>query len=183
MRHIHLDICSGKILTLIGKNGSGKSTIAKIVLHILQPTEGKVERKVAMKVGYVPQKIKLDPAFPLTIARLMELTQPISPQIIHKALQEVNMQHMGNVNVSNLSGGEIQRVLIARASVHKPDLLVLDEPLQGIDFSDKKILYNIIKKYPERFNCGIMLISHDLDIALSISDHVLYLPPPQIFHA
>lgn len=175
MRHIDLDIFRGEIVTLIGPNGSGKSTTAKMALEILRPTEGNVTRKAALKVGYVPQKLNFDRTLPLSITRLMELTGPVGRETVDEALEEVGMQHMRDAQVSTLSDGELQRVLLARAGARKPDLMVLDEPLQGIDFAGESALYRLIGQYRDRLNCAIMLISHDLHIVMAASDRVLCL--------
>lgn len=175
VRNIDLDIQRGEIITLIGPNGSGKSTTAKMTLGILPPTEGKVKQLPHLKIGYVPQKLNIDGTLPLSVARMMELTGPIGRDAIDQALAEVGMLHMRNAEISTLSGGELQRVLLARAGARKPDLLVLDEPLQGIDFSGEDALYWLISTYRDRLNCGIMLISHDLHIVMAASDRVLCL--------
>lgn len=175
VRHIDLDIVRGEIITLIGPNGSGKSTTAKMVLDIVQPSEGKMTRQAGLTIGYVPQKLDIDHALPLSIARLMELTGPVDRRSVDKALDEVDMLPMRHAEVSTLSGGELQRVLLARASARKPDLLVLDEPLQGVDFSGEKALYELIGSYRKQLNCGILLISHDLHIVMAESDRVLCL--------
>lgn len=175
VRHIDLDISDGEIITLIGPNGSGKSTTAKMALNILAPTEGQVTWRRRLKVSYVPQKLHFDRAMPLNVARLMELTSPLDRTAIDTALQAVGMQHMRDAEVTTLSGGELQRVLFARASARNPDLLVLDEPLQGIDCSGKRALFQLINECRHRFNCGIMLVSHDLHIVMDASDRVLCL--------
>jgi len=175
VRNIDLDILRGEIVTLIGPNGSGKSTTAKMALGILPLTEGKMKRQSGLEIGYVPQKLNLDRALPLSVARMMELTGLVGSDAVDRALQEVGMQHMRNAEVISLSGGELQRVLLARASARNPDLLVLDEPLQGIDFSGESALYQLIRNYRDRLNCGILLISHDLHIVMAASDRVLCL--------
>lgn len=175
VRHINMDIFPGELITLIGPNGSGKSTTAKMALNILEPTEGTVKRRSGLKVGYIPQKLNFSRAMPLNIARLMELTGSLDRDVIDTALKKVGMWHMRNAEVSTLSGGELQRVLFARASARKPDLLVLDEPLHGIDFAGKNTLCQLINDYRNRFNCGIILISHDLHIVMATSDRVLCL--------
>ncbi|RCL00081.1 MAG: zinc transport system ATP-binding protein [Candidatus Tokpelaia sp. JSC189] len=175
VRNINLDIMRGEIITLIGSNGSGKTSTAKMVLGILSPTEGKIKQDPNIKIGYVPQKLNIDHALPLSVARMMELTEPIGHDAAGQALAEVGMLHMRNAEISTLSGGELQRILLARARARKPDLLVLDEPMQGIDFSAKDAFYCLISAYRDRLNCGILLISHDLHIVMPISDRVLCL--------
>jgi len=175
VRGIDLEIRRGEIITLIGPNGSGKSTTARMALRILRLSEGKLWHAPSLKIGYVPQKITLDKALPLTVARLMQLTMKLPRFTIEAALHEVGVAHLMDAQVATLSGGELQRVLLARASVAKPDFLVLDEPLQGVDFAGEAALYQLISQYRDRMNCGILLISHDLHVVMAASDQVLCL--------
>ena len=145
VRGVSLDIKKGKIVTLIGPNGSGKSTTAKIALGIYKNIEGKVE-KFTDKVGYVPQKISIDWTLPIRVSDFMLLTEVLEKDEINKALELTGVDHLKNNDLRNLSGGEFQRVLIARAIAKKPDFLVLDEPVQGVDFKGELALYQLIKK-------------------------------------
>ena len=164
----------GKIVTLIGPNGSGKSTTAKIALGIYKNIEGSVE-KYTNKVGYVPQKISIDWTLPLRVSDFMVLTENISDDEINEALSLTGVMHLKNKNLGNLSGGEFQRVLLARAISKKPELLVLDEPVQGVDYTGEIALYELIKKISDTLNCGILLISHDLHTVMTATDHVVCL--------
>ena len=140
---VSLTVEKGKIVTLIGPNGSGKSTTAKIALGIYKNIEGNVE-KYTNKVGYVPQKISIDWTLPLRVCDFMLLTESISEKDIDEALSLTGVIHLKNKNLGNLSGGEFQRVLIARAISKKPELLVLDEPVQGVDYTGEIALYELI---------------------------------------
>ncbi len=171
---VSLTVEKGKIVTLIGPNGSGKSTTAKIALGIYKNIEGSVE-KYTNKVGYVPQKISIDWTLPLRVYDFMLLTENIKEEAIDEALTLTGVIHLKNKNLGNLSGGEFQRVLIARAISKKPELLVLDEPVQGVDFTGEIALYELIKKISDTLNCGILLISHDLHTVMSATDHVVCL--------
>ncbi len=171
---VSLEVQKGKIVTLIGPNGSGKSTTAKIALGIYKKIEGEVE-KYTDKVGYVPQKITIDWTLPIRVNDFMLLTDNISEDQINDALSLTGVIHLKNKSLGNLSGGEFQRVLLARAISKKPDLLVLDEPVQGVDFTGEIALYQLIKKIAEELNCGILLISHDLHTVMSATDHVVCL--------
>lgn len=175
VRHISLAISRGEIITLIGPNGSGKSTTAKLAAGILPPSEGAVARLPQLKIGYVPQKLHFDKSLPLTVRRLMCLTGPLPEAELQSALRQTGMAHKEYAEVSTLSGGELQRVLLARAAARKPDLLILDEPLQGVDFSWEATLYQWISDNRSRLNCGILLISHDLHIVMAASDRVFCL--------
>ena len=171
---VSLTVERGKIVTLIGPNGSGKSTTAKIALGIYKNIEGSVE-KYTNKVGYVPQKISIDWTLPLRVKDFMVLTDNIKDELIDEALSLTGVIHLKEKNLGNLSGGEFQRVLLARAISKKPELLVLDEPVQGVDFTGEIALYELIKKISEKLNCGILLISHDLHTVMSATDHVVCL--------
>ena len=171
---VSLTVDKGKIVTLIGPNGSGKSTTAKIALGIYKNIEGSVE-KYTNKVGYVPQKISIDWTLPLRVYDFMLLTENIKEEAIDEALTLTGVIHLKNKNLGNLSGGEFQRVLIARAISKKPELLVLDEPVQGVDYTCEIALYELIKRISDTLNCGILLISHDLHTVMTATDHVVCL--------
>ena len=171
---VSLTVNKGKIVTLIGPNGSGKSTTAKIALGIYKNIEGSVE-KYTNKVGYVPQKISIDWTLPLRVHDFMLLTENIKDEAIDEALNLTGVIHLKNKNLGNLSGGEFQRVLIARAISKKPELLVLDEPVQGVDYTGEIALYELIKRISDTLNCGILLISHDLHTVMTATDHVVCL--------
>jgi zinc transport system ATP-binding protein len=171
---VSLEVKKGKIITLIGPNGSGKSTTAKIALGIYKDIEGSVE-KHTNKVGYVPQKITIDWTLPLRVKDFMILTEVLKEEEIDDALSLTGVMHLKNKNLGNLSGGEFQRVLLARAISKKPELLVLDEPVQGVDYTGEIALYELIKKISDTLNCGILLISHDLHTVMTATDHVVCL--------
>ena len=174
VKGVSLEVEKGKIVTLIGPNGSGKSTTAKIALGIYKNIEGNVE-KFTNNVGYVPQKISIDWTLPLRVKDFMVLTDNIKDELIDEALSLTGVIHLKEKNLGNLSGGEFQRVLLARAISKKPELLVLDEPVQGVDFTGEIAMYELIKKISEKLNCGILLISHDLHTVMSATDHVVCL--------
>ena len=174
VKGVSLQIEKGQIVTLIGPNGSGKSTTAKITLGIYKKIDGEV-KKYTNKVGYVPQKISIDWTLPLRVRDFMVLTENLRDEDINEALSLTGVIQLKNKNLGDLSGGEFQRVLIARAISKKPDLLVLDEPVQGVDFTGEIALYKLIKKITDELNCGILLISHDLHTVMSATDHVVCL--------
>jgi len=174
VKGVSLEVKEGEIVTLIGPNGSGKSTTAKIALGIYKDIEGKVKR-FTDKIGYVPQKISIDWTLPIRVIDFMSLTEDPTDEQINIALILTGVEHLRNKNLSDLSGGEFQRVLIARAIAKQPNLLVLDEPVQGVDFKGEIALYELIKKISEELNCGILLISHDLHVVMSATDFVVCL--------
>tara|TARA_R110000868_G_scaffold169762_2_gene404830 strand:- start:369 stop:1223 length:855 start_codon:yes stop_codon:yes gene_type:complete len=175
VRGIDFDIHRGEIVTLIGPNGSGKSTTAKMVLGLLKPTEGQATRSDGLRVGYVPQKLLIDWTLPLTVRRLMILTSRLSADDMTQALHSTGISHLADAEVRHLSGGEFQRAMLARAIARKPDLLVLDEPVQGVDFSGELALYDLISDIRDSLQCGILLISHDLHVVMAATDQVICL--------
>ena len=174
VRGVSLEIKQGEIVTLIGPNGSGKSTTAKIALGIYKKIDGKV-KTYTNKIGYVPQKISIDWTLPIRVLDFMTLTEELTQDQINSALNMTGVEHLKNKSLSNLSGGEFQRVLIARAISKQPELLVLDEPVQGVDFKGEIALYKLIKEISEKMKCGILLISHDLHVVMSATDFVVCL--------
>jgi zinc transport system ATP-binding protein len=174
VRGISLEINQGEIVTLIGPNGSGKTTTAKMILNILNTDEGLVTGK-ARKMAYVPQKINIDWTMPLRVIDFMKITNSLNNTEINESLSMTGVDKLLYNQIHSLSGGEFQRVLIARAIAKKPDLLVLDEPVQGVDFNGEIALYNLIKEISVNLNCGILLISHDMHFVMSTTDHVICL--------
>ncbi|MDC3111033.1 metal ABC transporter ATP-binding protein [Pelagibacteraceae bacterium] len=171
---VDLEIHRGKIVTLIGPNGSGKSTTAKIILGLYKNIEGSVQR-FTKKIAYVPQKVTIDWTLPIRVIDFMVLTQNLNSDAISNALNLAGVEYLKTRNLRDLSGGEFQRVLLARAIAKKPELLVLDEPVQGVDYSGEVALYSLIKNISESLNCGILLISHDLHVVMSATNHVVCL--------
>ena len=174
VKGVSLQVAKGEIVTLIGPNGSGKSTTAKIALGLFKNIEGEVQ-KYTNNIGYVPQKISIDWTLPLRVRDFMLLTDNLKEDAIDDALSLTGVNHLKNKSLGNLSGGEFQRVLLARAISKKPELLVLDEPVQGVDFTGEIALYELIKEISEKLNCGILLISHDLHTVMSATDYVVCL--------
>ena len=174
VKDVSLEIEKGKIITLIGPNGSGKTTTAKMALGLYKNISGKVE-KFTEKIAYVPQKISIEWTLPIRVFDFMNLTSNLKSEEINNALDITGAKHLIDNDLKSLSGGEFQRVLMARAVAKKPDLLVLDEPVQGVDFTGEIELYELIKKISETLKCGILLISHNLHVVMSKTDHVVCL--------
>ena len=174
VKNISFEVKQGEIVTLIGPNGSGKTTTAKMALGINENFEGNVQRYTS-QIGYVPQKVVIDWTLPIRVNDFMQLTSKINPEEINEALDFTGVDHLKNKNLNELSGGEFQRVLIARAIAKKPELLVLDEPVQGVDFKGEISLYELIRSISKKTNCGILLISHDLHVVMSATDYVVCL--------
>lgn len=175
VRGVSMGVEPGEIVTLIGPNGSGKSTTAKLALGVLATDEGMASRKEKLRASYVPQKLKLSPTLPLSVARFLCLTNKADRHQITAALRATETDHLAAEQMVNLSGGEFQRVLLARAILCSPEFLVLDEPVQGVDFNGELALYKLIEDIRNRLDCGILLISHDLHVVMSTTDRVICL--------
>ena len=174
VKGISFEISQGQIVTLIGPNGSGKTTTAKMILNIMNADEGQITRNTD-KMAYVPQKINIDWTMPLRVIDFMKITNNLNDNQVVESLTTTGVDKLLYNQIHNLSGGEFQRVLIARAIAKKPDLLVLDEPVQGVDYNGEIALYNLIKKISVNLNCCILLISHDMHFVMSTTDHVVCL--------
>lgn len=172
---VSLTIKRGEITTLIGPNGAGKSTLVKVLLGLQKRFTGQITRPKGLRTGYVPQKLKLNDSLPLTVERFLKLAGRYSQQEIIDSLKLVGAEHMLMANMHSLSGGETQRVLLARALLQRPDLLVLDEPAQGVDVQGQIDLYELIDTLRRRFNCAVFMVSHDLHLVMAKTDDVICL--------
>lgn len=161
------------ITTLIGPNGAGKTTLVKTVLGLVKPTAGSVWKQPNLVIGYVPQKLYIDKTFPLTVKRFLKISRDISQEAIRQAVESVNIHKLIESSIHGLSGGEMQRVLIARALLRNPQLLVLDEPVQGVDINGQIELYQLISDIRKERGCSVLMISHDLHLVMSATDHVI----------
>lgn len=175
LNNVSLNLTRKNITTIMGPNGAGKSTLIKIVLGLIQPNTGTIEKKDNIKIGYVPQKNNLNSSIPLTVDRFLKLAGKFSYEKRVNALKLVDASHIIKSNIHTLSGGETQRVLLARAMLRKPDLLVLDEPVQGVDINGQDEIYKLITQLRDKFNCAIMMVSHDLHLVMAKTDQVLCL--------
>jgi zinc transport system ATP-binding protein len=172
---VDVDLSADEIVTLIGPNGAGKTTLVRILLGLESPDRGEVVRKDGLVLGYVPQRFDLDRAIPLTVNRFLGLGRDTSEDANEDVLNEVGAGRIGEHQVSQLSGGELQRVLLARALLREPAALVLDEPVRGVDFIGEADLYRLIGRLRTKRGLGILLVSHDLHIVMSQSDRVVCL--------
>ena len=172
---VDLTVNRGEIVTLIGLNGSGKSTLARILLGLLQPEAGRVWRAAHLRHGYGPQEIKIDPAMPLTLRRFLTLGGRAAEAELVTTLEEVGLPDRLGAQVASFSGGELHRAMLARALLRKPDFLVLDEPMSGVDVAGQGQLYGLIENVRDRYNCGVLLISHDLHVVMAATDRVICL--------
>ena len=173
--NISLQVDAGKIVTLIGPNGAGKTTLVRIALKLLAPDAGTVEHRAGLRIGYMPQRMRVEPTLPITVGRFLRLAENLSLDEIAATLKQLNIQHLASHQLAAISGGEMQRVLLARALLRKPQLLILDEPAQGVDLAGQAELYQLISKISKRNNCGVLMISHDLHLVMSSTDEVVCL--------
>ncbi len=177
IRHVDLKVARGKLVFLIGANGAGKSTCVKAALGLLDVDEGHVARAPDLQVGYVPQRLPVTPTLPLTLRRMMTLTGRFAASRIDASLTAVGLERLGDPPVTTLSGGEFQRLLLARALIHRPDLLVLDEPAQGVDATGTDVVHELIEGIRRDLGCGVLIVSHDLQKAMDTADDLVVLVP------
>ncbi len=179
---VSLEVHAREIVTLIGPNGSGKTTLVRVVLGLATPERGTVWRRPGLRIGYMPQRLAVDETLPLTVARFLALADATRPpwrratrDARAAALDEVGAGALAARPIQRLSGGEMQRVLLARALARDPDLLVLDEPVQGVDVTGQGELYDLIARIRDRRGCGVLMVSHDLHLVMAATDTVVCL--------
>ena len=170
---VDASVAEGEIVTLIGPNGAGKTTLVRVILGLHRPDAGSVVRRPDLRVGYVPQRLSVDASLPLTVERFLTLTARRNG--VPAVLDEVGAGDVGGRPFQELSGGEVQRVLLARALLREPDLLVLDEPVQAVDVIGQAELYGLIGNIRGRRGCGVLLVSHDLHLVMAATDRVICL--------
>ena len=172
IRHIDLEVLRHRILTVIGPNGAGKTTLVRLALGLLAPTTGKIQRASGLRIGYMPQRLSLPESMPLRVRRFLALADTDAASLLENARQ-VGVSHLLDRPMQGLSGGETQRVLLTRALLGDPDLLVLDEPVQGIDVNGQAELYRLIVRLHDERGCAVMMVSHDLHLVMAATDEVL----------
>jgi len=175
LSNISLTVSKGEIVTVIGPNGAGKTTLLRVLLGLIPANSGSIFKKPKLRIGYLPQKVSVDPILPLSVSRIMNLTGNFSSLQIENALKETGVDSLKNKPVFQLSGGEFQRVMLARALLRSPELLVLDEPVQGVDYMGESELYNLIGNLRKSHGCGVLMVSHDLHVVMASTDRVLCL--------
>lgn len=173
LQGINLNLNKGEIVTVIGPNGAGKSSLVSIIVGLQAPTSGDIQRKAKLRIGYMPQKLTIDPQLPLTTQRFLSLCGKSAA--LKAAVQRLDIECLLQTPVQKLSGGEMQRVLLARALMSKPELLVLDEPAQGVDVAGQAELYHLLGELRDELGCCVLMVSHDLHIVMAQTDQVLCL--------
>lgn len=172
--NINLSLKSDSVVTLIGPNGAGKSTLVKCILNFIKPTSGDIIIAPGIKIGYMPQKIDIEPLMPINVQRFLSLTV-CSKENFRTVVAELKIAKLLMTKMQLLSGGELQRVLLAKALLREPELLILDEPVQGVDITGQSEFYELITMVKNKYKCGILMVSHDLHVVMSGTDRVVCL--------
>ncbi|SHE93320.1 zinc transport system ATP-binding protein [Ruegeria intermedia] len=175
LRDVDMVIEPGEIVTIVGPNGSGKTSLLRAIIGAEKPSSGRVIRKPGLKLGYVPQKLHIDPTLPISVERFMRLTHPVTRKDCVAALKRAGAPDLMKRQMSQLSGGQFQRVLLARALIDRPDLLLLDEATQGLDQPGSAAFYRQIEEVRQETGCAILMVSHELHVVMSASDRVICL--------
>jgi len=175
LQNVPLTITKGEILTVVGPNGSGKTTLIRALIGAIPATSGSVVRIKGLRIGYVPQKLAIDPALPLTVVRFLHLPKRRRTSDVANALAKAGASTWADRQMSALSGGQFQRVLLARALLEKPDVLILDEATQGLDQSGSAAFYQQIEQLRTELGCAVVMVSHELHVVMSASDRVICL--------
>lgn len=173
LSHVDFAIQPGEIVTVVGPNGSGKSTLLKALIGAVPVAQGVVKRKQGLRVGYVPQKLDVDPSLPMTVGRFLDLPVKVTAAERQRALKEAGAESLEDRQLADLSGGQFQRVLLARALLNKPDVLFLDEPTTALDQPGSAAFYRLIERVRDQLGCAILMISHELHVVMSASDRVI----------
>ncbi|MFA7430605.1 MAG: metal ABC transporter ATP-binding protein [Rhodospirillaceae bacterium] len=172
---IDLSISDGEIVTIVGPNGAGKTTLLRVLMGLDAPDRGRVQRRPGLRLGYVPQRLHIDPILPLTVGGFLALSGNRDKAAMRAALAQVGMEHHAAAQVSRLSGGELQRAVLARALLRRPHLLLLDEPTQGVDVGGMAELYRLIREIRRDHGCAVLMVSHDLHVVMGATDRVVCL--------
>lgn len=175
LSHVDFTIDRGEIVTIVGPNGSGKSTLLRALIGAVAPSAGKVTRKAGLRIGYVPQKLHIDPTLPMTVGRFLNLPRRHTKAALRKALEQAGLPDLAERQMSDLSGGQFQRVLLARALMEVPDVLLLDEATQGLDQPGSAAFYRRIEAVRQEMGCAMLMVSHELHVVMSASDRVICL--------
>ncbi|MCI5111193.1 MAG: metal ABC transporter ATP-binding protein [Marivita sp.] len=175
LRNVSLAIEPGEIVTIVGPNGSGKTTLLRALIGAVRPASGTISRKPGLRIGYVPQKLHIDPTLPITVERFLRLPGGHTNVACARALEQAGVPDLSQRQMSGLSGGQFQRVLLARALIETPDLLLLDEATQGLDQPGSAAFYRQIEQVRQDTGCAVLMISHELHVVMSASDRVVCL--------
>lgn len=175
LRHVSLNLDPGEIVTIVGPNGSGKTSLLRAIIGATRPSSGKITLKPGLKIGYVPQRLHIDQTLPITVERFLRLADRIPRTACKAALESAGVPDLMTRQMSQLSGGQFQRVLLARALINQPDVLLLDEATQGLDQRGSAAFYQQIETVRRDTGCAVLMISHELHVVMSASDRVICL--------
>ena len=173
LKNMNLSLKAGEIVTIVGPNGSGKTTLFKAIIGTVPISKGTIEVKPNLRIGYVPQQLKIDQTLPITVERFLKLSNINFEKSQDKTELILGSKDLLDVQINSLSGGEMQRVLLARALINDPQILLLDEATRGLDQPGVATFYRKIENIRKRTNCAILMISHDLHVVMSSSDRVI----------
>jgi zinc transport system ATP-binding protein len=175
LHRVSMAIRKGEIVTIVGPNGSGKSTLLRVLIGAIRPDAGQVRRQAGLKIGYVPQKLHIDPTLPMTVRRFLDLPLRVTDEDARVALQRAGVPDVSGQQMADLSGGQFQRVMLARAILSGPDILMLDEPTQGLDQPGSAAFYRQIEEVRNASGAAVLMVSHELHVVMSASDRVICL--------
>ena len=175
LSQVSLSIAQGEIVTIVGPNGSGKTSLLRAIIGAVKPFQGRVVQRSGVKIGYVPQKLHIDETLPISVSRFLKLSGGVAVADIDHALAQAGVPNLVKMQLSQLSGGQFQRVLLARALIGKPELLLLDEATQGLDQRGSASFYQQIETVRQDTGCAVLMISHELHVVMSASDRVICL--------
>lgn len=175
LSNIDLEIRQGEIVTVVGPNGSGKTTLLRTLIGAQSIGRGQVRRKPGLKVGYVPQRLDVDATLPMTVRRFLDLPRKVTDEVANRAFRTVAAEGYASRPMAELSGGQFQRALLARAILGEPDLLVLDEPTNGLDQAGSASFYELISRIRSDLGCAVLMVSHELHVVMAASDRVICL--------
>ena len=175
LSHVDLTVEPGEIITIVGPNGSGKTSLFRAIIGAVSPSSGKITRKPGLRIGYVPQRLHIDPTLPITVERFLRLSNKANAAACQAALDSAGAPDLMQRQMSELSGGQFQRVMLARALMEKPEVLLLDEATQGLDQPGSAAFYQQIETVRNETNCAVLMISHELHVVMSASDRVICL--------
>ncbi len=175
LHDVSLVVRPKEIITVVGPNGAGKSTLLRTAMGLIKPDRGTVHMKPGLVIGYVPQTMTVDPVLPLNVRRFLSLGITAPKGTRAALLEEVGVPHLIDRSLHDLSGGEMRRVMLARALLRDPDLLVLDEPVQGVDMGGQVEIYELIAALRNEHGFGVVMVSHDLHLVMAATDHVVCL--------
>ncbi|MGR3512979.1 MAG: metal ABC transporter ATP-binding protein [Paracoccaceae bacterium] len=175
LSHVSLNVEPGEIVTIVGPNGSGKTSLFKAIIGAIESASGTITKKPGLRLGYVPQRLHIDPTLPITVERFLRLSGKVSRRASTMAMEQAGIPDLSKHQMTDLSGGQFQRVLLARALIDQPEVLLLDEATQGLDQPGSAAFYQQIERVRNETGCAILMISHELHVVMSASDRVICL--------